>query len=394
VVLAGLNGRLALLFTGVIVAGASAIAGSQSAPRQRPHVPDAIAASINAALEAYANGDDLAVERLMATRDGSSSLPYVGRVMSDGAAWSRARAAFVLEAAALARTYRVHTLLDMGRALVMGRAIPLEDSPSAAADRRFEWLWHQAAIGILQGHRQIQWQHEYLTHAGPRLDALGVDGSFQSRLPLMRATIAASLCCWKKVPGEAIQHAVLPARPVVSRDDAVALFAAAASAPALRAEALIRAGKLLHEAGRDREAAAWFDRIDDAAVSDLPAFIRYVSHLTHGRVLDALDRPAEAALAYRAALRVADDGQLAGIGLAAALLRSGQPEQASAAAASARQARPRDPFELAAEAGAAPLWSAGSTRPQDDRMGPLRDFQRGDARFVRAWLAEIRTLRR
>jgi hypothetical protein len=96
--------------------------------------------------------------------------------------------------------------------------------------------------------------------------------------------------------------------------------------------------------------------------------IGYVQHLTHARVLDALDRPADAAGAYRAALAITPPGQHAGIGLAAALLRSGQVHEAVAAGDAARSMN-------------------------TENAGHQLAFNRGDGRFVSRWLAEIRRMR-
>jgi len=84
-------------------------------------------------------------------------------------------------------------------------------------------------------------------------------------------------------------------------------------------------------------------------------------------VLDVVQRPADAAAAYKRALRFDPNAQVAGIGLAAALLRSGRSAEAGAAAASAGRLPP----------------AAGDH---------VRTFERADGRFVRGWIAEIRRL--
>jgi cytochrome c-type biogenesis protein CcmH/NrfG len=97
----------------------------------------------------------------------------------------------------------------------------------------------------------------------------------------------------------------------------------------------------------------------------------YVQHLTRGHVLDELDRPADAAAAYRRALEFMPTPQGAAIGLAAALLRSGDAEAAAAAAIAAKRL---------------PRLSYGAD--------PRVRFRQADARFLPLWLAEIRKLRR
>ena len=69
--------------------------------------------------------------------------------------------------------------------------------------------------------------------------------------------------------------------------------------PALHTEATVRGAVLLHLVGRDADALAWFDRVrphDERAIG-------YVHYRTLGRVLDKTPRAADAAVAYRSALK-------------------------------------------------------------------------------------------
>lgn len=102
-------------------------------------------------------------------------------------------------------------------------------------------------------------------------------------------------------------------------------------------------------------------------------------HWTHARLLDAVDRPADAAAAYRRALAFGPKSQAATIGLAAALQRAGRGEESAKAAADARAIHGVvSPMETASRA-------FGDSMPTLDR---------GDNRFVPQWLAEVRRLRR
>lgn len=119
--------------------------------------------------------------------------------------------------------------------------------------------------------------------------------------------------------------------------------------PALEVEARIRAGVPAH---------------DDAPLG-------YVQHLARGHAFDALNRPREAAAAYQRAQEYAPTAQLAAIGQAAALLRAGDVEAASAVADRTRRL------------------------PKVSVAGdPRLIFRRADARFLRVWIAEIRRLRK
>jgi tetratricopeptide (TPR) repeat protein len=235
-----------------------------------------------------------------------------------------------------------------------------------AGDDRFELLWHQTALGVAQGVQQWDLQQEYLDAIRGRFEQARQRGVWaDSRIPLARAIAAAGLCCARSAPGEPVQWVRFSSRPPATTfQAAMALFEEAARVPALRVEALIRGGMLLRATGHDAEALAWFGQVPDDDRS-----FGYVHHLTRGRILDALHRPAEAVAAYEAALRDAPTAQLAGIGLAAALLRSGRAEAAARTAMEVRRA------------------PGGPTNH-------FREFQRADVRFVPEWLAEIRRLRR
>jgi tetratricopeptide (TPR) repeat protein len=279
--------------------------------------------------------------------------------------WSRSNAAFMLEVAlAAANQSRTPSLIAAGRSIVMSRPAPLGADP---VEDRFEVLWHQSAIALVQASPQFFVQQDYLDAIGPRFEDAERRGVvLETRLPLARAISAGILCCWKRLPGEAAQPIPALSRGI-TLDKAVALFAMAAEVPVLRREALLRGARLLYENGRHADALAWFERM----ISQPEPAHGYVHHLTLGRVFDALNRPADAAAAYGAALTYVPDGQLAGIGRAAALLRSGRAEEAEAAAVEARR------------------MPAG--RRDFDR---LRAFTLADLRFVPAWFVEIRKLRR
>lgn len=346
--------------------------------------PVAIETGINEVLAAYSAGDDRAVESWLRTPEAGVSLSSIERVIADRAApWTRARAAFLLEVAVgtmalrpaeiavrdfamgLMLTRRSDSLLLVGGQLVAGRPTPFGANP---AEDRFEVLWHHAALGVAQGMEQYALQQRYLAVAGPRLEQARSGGTaVSSRLPLARAIAAAGLCCWSRTAGETIQFRSMNAPPVapVTADTAVDLFTRAAAVPALHVEAMIRGAVLLSRIGREPEALAWFERVPPHTDRGLG----YVHHITLARLLDAVNRPADAAAAYSVALDHAPDNQRAAIGLAAALLRAGREEDAARAGANAR-------------------------RLPEERSDQLRAYQRADARFVREWLEEIRRLRR
>ncbi len=158
-----------------------------------------------------------------------------------------------------------------------------------------------------------------------------------------------------------IQHGRRATQVATTPDGAVQLFADAAASAALQTEARIRGAVLLQQLGRKPEALSWFDR---APAGDDPP-LEYVRHLNRARLLDGLQRPGDAVTAYRAALTFAPGARVPSLGLAAALLRSGRPAEASAAAEDV-------------------------ARIQPDVPDLVREFRRGDGRFVRGWILEIR----
>jgi tetratricopeptide (TPR) repeat protein len=318
----------------------------------------------DAAYAAYANGDDTAVERWAVALPQMVS-PYgkLPELQSD-APWNRMAAAFLLElAVAHPLSGRAVSALTRGRAMVLRRPARIGDNPT---EDRFEILWHQAALGITQQHLSITSHVAYLEDVLPRFEEAAARGvRLDTRFALTRAVTEALVCCsgMQGLPPRRSPGGALMARPTI--DSALTLFQQAAVHPPLRAEALIRSGKLLFEGGRHAQALAVLEQVhgeDDATLT-------LVRHLTHGRVLDALNRPAEAAVAYQLALDANPAAQLAAIGLAAAHLRAGNTAEAARIADVARRLPP--------------LPGQG-----------IRPLDSGDYRFVRSWLAEIRRMRR
>ena len=298
-------------------------------------------------------------------------------------AWDRNLAAFFLEAAvvsgasAAARnipagtfvviipdpTTRVdQTTLVTGRTMVMNRPAKFGDDKK---EDRFEILWHQTALALLQNSRSSAAQWDYLDAIWPRIDEAMKRGATDGgRIPLARGIFAAGICC-PVMFGERERPVMMLGKAIPTMADALALFERAAANPALAAEAYVRGGLLLRRERQDAEALKWFDRAPD----NDDRLVQYVRHLTRGRLLDQFDRPAEAVEAYRAARAMNPESQLAGVGLAAALLRTGHADDAVKLAADVRRTKDEGPDYMTA-------------------------FDRADSRFVSSWLGEIRGLRR
>jgi len=278
--------------------------------------------------------------------------------------WNRTTAMFVLEAVIWnpnRQTIVGPPLLTLGRTMLVTPNPATGPTPASS----FELLWHQTALAVAQGMRQYFVQQQYLDAIATRFEEAEVRGfAGETRVPLARAIAASGLCCWKDIPGAVIQRQTPGSRRSVSLDDALRLFTRAAEHPWLAREALIRGGVALQAEGRYVEAVAWFARVPPG---EDPA-LAYVHHLNYARALEMTGHTAEAAVEYAAAVDVAPAGQIASIGLAAALLRLGRPEEASRRAAQTRRL-PADPIDHVAQ------------------------FERADARFVPIWLAALRKLR-
>jgi tetratricopeptide (TPR) repeat protein len=353
----------------LLVAGASILAAPQSRARVPVPGPAAVDKALEDAISAYSAGDDGVVERWMSMARLSPRVHYTRfeAAMVRPAPWSRARAAFVLEVA-VRNGIGESQLSSIGRSMVIGRSTALG---ADAADDRFEILFHHVTIGWLQEHMDVKPLADYVDAVESKFDEARRRGVvLETRIPLARAFTSALLCCWTR--SGVLRTFRDLSRSRVTLADALAQFEEAAREPALRAEALIRGGKLLLDNNRGTDALAWLERVPDHS----DQVLLYVYHWTHARLLD-VDRPADAAAAYRRALAFAPRSQAATIGLAAALQRAGRAEESAKAAADARAMHVISPAESA-------------THDPGDLM-PM--FDGGDGRFVQQWLAELRRLR-
>jgi predicted Zn-dependent protease len=111
--------------------------------------------------------------------------------------------------------------------------------------------------------------------------------------------------------------------------DVLARYDAARRLPDVADEAAIREAWLLHRTGSDAEALMRLDAVSDQVADPT---LRFLRQLFRGRVLMALNRPAEAATAYRAALVSVPGAPSALNGLATALTESGNQDEARALA--------------------------------------------------------------
>ena len=356
-----------------LVAGASILAAPQSGARVPVPGPAAVDKALEDAISAYSAGDDGVVERWMSMAHLSPRVHYTRfeAAMVRPAPWSRARAAFVLEVA-LRNGIGESQLSSIGRSMVIGRSMPLGVD---ATEDRFEILFHHTTIGLLQARMKLRMNvkalDDYVDAFRSKLEGARRQGvALETRISLARAFTSALLCCWRSGALADVS------RSRVTLADALTQFEEAALVPALRAEGLVRGAKFLLDNNRRTDALAWLARVPDHS----DQVLSYVQHWTHARILDNVDRPAEAAAAYRRALAFAPQSQPAAIGLAAALQRAGRAEESAKAAAEA----------LAMHVVTSPAVFA-THDPAGDLMPT---FDAGDGRFVQQWMTEVRRLRR
>jgi len=333
---------------------------------------------IRKVLDAYAAGDHLAAGRLIAdstTRGRVDSVTRLAltRLLGDkNALWKPARAAFALEVAvAIGRPngFDAIQFVRLGQPMVIDR--PTRIGLDANEDR-FEVLWHQVALALLQNAGAWDMHNDYIAAISPRVVRMAqLDPPVPNRMPLARAINAAMQCCRAHASPLVNQIVIITtgrARPevkVVTPNDAIALFDDAAGHPSLHAEALVRGAFLESFLNRLPEALARLDRASPMTDDT----IAYAAALIRGGVLDGLGRPDAAAEAYGLALHLAPTMQVPAIGQAAAFQRAGRLDDAAEAAGHARR-----------------LPAGG--------VDPWPIFIRADARFIDEWLRELRTLLR
>jgi len=108
--------------------------------------------------------------------------------------------------------------------------------------------------------------------------------------------------------------------PYADADRTLDLYAAAATNPAIAAEAHLRSAFLLHRVGRQDLA---LNALDVMMPDEPDADLRYLRNLFRGRVQVSRDQFNAAAFAYRAAIASAPDAQAARVGLMTTLFRLG-----------------------------------------------------------------------
>jgi hypothetical protein len=350
-----------------------------SAPAQR--------VTLDSVLAAYLDGDRDVVRRTFTrSRDfHAARVAHPDHLDRWLTSWHRGKAVLLLELAeASTRVAPQYTpfLLGAGRQYVRATR---EGNEPPGVGVSFVRFWHRAAIGLLHRAGDPLKTEEYVESLTARLAAEADRPALDPRLALAVA-VAQEHRCWFRRPsldladapiveftqaaGVRIDDPLGPpplqkARLAVEYRDclrlAIARFGEAAESSETRAEARLRAGWMLFQAGHFQEA---FDRLDVGDVGD-DRDLLYWSALFRGRALTALDRHQDAVEAYRSALELFPGAQSASVGLVLGLFRINRLAEADELGRTLR-ARP------------------------DAAADPWPNYIEGDARFVDAWTRQLR----
>jgi len=297
---------------------------------------------------------------------------FAQTLLSWQAEWKPVQAAFALELiiAGLQHDWpETQSIVAQSRDFVVNRPEPIGANPDHDA---FELLWHRTVVALLEGGS--------LGLAGPYLNALAErvspptasDGRPQlndTRFVLQRAQVAEQ----RIMPSRIAQIRNEPSAPFVIMavqpalvsslvDDAIYLLDEAAKYPEIAPEAEVRKAVVLWRLSRPKEALPLLAKVYGRAVE--PA-VNYLAALVEGRVLEALDRPEDAAEAYKRAVLLFPRAQSPFVAMAA--LRLKQDLQA-------------DALE----------WASRARMTSADSADPWWEYWMGDFRFVPTWLGAVR----
>jgi tetratricopeptide (TPR) repeat protein len=334
-------------------------------------------AALEALYAAYLAGDANAIGRQLRTEADFRALRGdIFLALRDArGAWRPSRATFLLELS-LVGSLRGWTdaslLLTGARDLVLHRPAPIGTRP---AEDAFEITFHRTAVALLVSRRELNEAVGYLTAIAPRVRATPGTGEptlVDPRIALVQACIrdvrtapfeASVLQDPDRLPSLTIDPNSALLR--TQSDAALAAYREAERLSPVADEARVRRGLLLHRLGRQAEALAALD-VAPAAGAD-PA-VDYWRMLFRGRVLQALDRPEEAAAAYEAAARGWPGAQTPAVALAALAQQQDRPDDAR-------------------------RWAALARTTSADTIDPWWQYWTGDFRFAGSWFDDLRQVR-
>jgi hypothetical protein len=308
--------------------------------------------------------------------------------------WSRENAAFVIDLAdamSACSPAAFWNLLSDGRNYVIERPVKIGVKRAPAPlgvdvnDDAFELMWHKVAVAMLLREAVTTAADVYLDtlerryQTGPAAKAAhttldprfllmrGMVGELQSLSPgAVRVSTSAPVdTSFSPAVAAPVGPPIPEAQVTSSLVLAAKAFEQAAEADTtglLAPEAYVRFAVMQLRIGKPADALTTLNR---AKMPTPDLELAYWYGLWKGRILDALNRPADAAVAYGQALDVSSTGQAAAVGLALSLFKQNHRDEAAEAAA-----RVRDMPSSAPD----PWWT----------------YTKGDARFIDDWLADLR----
>jgi hypothetical protein len=377
---------------------------SAQQPKPAPAAAQDATAFFDQLFDAYSGGDRPIISiRLKTPEDCARIVPALetsAKLLMQ--VWKPENAAFVLE---LANTVsqcapkEFWTLLSDGRNYVIERPALAGEKRKPAPfgvnidDDAFELIWHRIAVAILlradaTGAATVyldtlEWR--YVTSPAAKAAHTALDprfllmramvAEFRARLnPVMTKITVTTPSAGDASAGPGVgSSARSPSIPNIAPNDPFGIVAralegaiAADKTGLVAPEAYVRLAAVRLAEGKPADALAAIDR---AKVTLADNSLAYWAALWRGRILDALNRQADAARAYQQALDVWPTGQAAGVGLALSLFKQNLRVEAADAAARVEHFPPASPD---------PWWA----------------YPNGDARFIAAWLSDLRgTLR-
>ena len=328
-------------------------------------------------LTAYTAGDHEVVARSLLTSNDFRKLRLLdGRRLDRWLGpWSIVKTDFLIElvdrASAVAPAY-VGALVTTGQRYVFNRGPAGASAQDDAAERR----WHLIAVGVLQQRLMGAQILGYVDALHARRPLPANAGVWDPRIHLARGIGQEQVCrmlhatarndrLLSEFEGKAATPPAVRQMAIECMQTALRFLENAAASDAVRDEARTRAGFAAFQLGRNDDARAALN----GATGSADRTVAYWRALFLGRVSDALGADADAERAYREAVRLFPDAQTARIGLALALFRLHQDDDAGEAVLAARRVRA-------------------------DGVDPWETYFDGDARFVAGWLAAMRKARK
>jgi hypothetical protein len=323
---------------------------------------------------AYLGGDFDAPARVLMGEDSFRALrsDIFQSVRSLSDTWKPSLAAFLLDVVRIGYLREwadTSLLLTTTRDAVTKRPSPIGRDP---VDDAFEITFHRAAIGLLTSRRLFDQADAYVTTIALRVAPASTANAprlVDPRIALTRAVLQdlrtapfeeLGLPDPSLLPSLSIEPKNGPAR--FRADRALAAYVDAEREPSVASEALVRHALLLHRLGRHAEALS---RLDVAPPPGEAPDVAYWRHLFRGRILEALNRQADAATAYEDAERIWPGAQTPAVALAALYQRLDRPSDAQ-------------------------RWAAIALTRPSTAVDPWWQYWNGDYRLVPGWIAELR----